>query len=89
MRVPLPLRKNTPRPGKRLFGQPHAPFVNGPGYLSVHEQRIGRAAPAPVSLAPHLASRYGVTRLREAPSYFIRVWPGGRGHHVVRTGLLC
>ena len=38
--------------------------------------------------APNLAFRYGVTPQWKVPSYLIRVWPGGQGHHVVHTGLL-
>ncbi len=39
-------------------------------------------------LATKLAFRCGFNPQEKVPSYFIRVWPGGQGHHVVYTGLL-
>ena len=45
--------------------------------------------PASFYLAPNLAVRFGIIPiLSGVPSYLIRVWPGGQGHHVVHTGLL-
>ena len=49
---------------------------------------IGGQTPASFRLAPNLAVRYGITSQWKVPSYLIRVWPGGQGHHVVHTGLL-
>jgi len=49
-------------------------------------RHIGGQTPASFHLAPNLAVRYGIIRLGEVPSYLIRVWPGGQGHHVVYTG---
>jgi hypothetical protein len=48
----------------------------------------GGQTPASFYLAPNLAVRYGFIHLGGVPSYLIRVWPGGQGHHVVHTGLL-
>jgi hypothetical protein len=52
------------------------------------QYHIGEQTPASFFLAPNLAVRYGFTPKEKVPSYFIRVWPGGQGHHVVYTGLL-
>ena len=52
------------------------------------QYHIGEQTPASFFLAPNLAVRYGFTPKEKVPSYFIRVWPGGQGHHVVHTGLL-
>ena len=48
----------------------------------------GGQIPVSFSLAPKLAFRYGLTPQEKVPSYFIRVWPGGQGHHVMYTGSL-
>ena len=57
--------------------------VNGSGNNFIYQQDIGGQIPASNSLAPNLAFRFGLTPVEEFPSYFIRVWPGGQGHHVV------
>jgi hypothetical protein len=39
---------------------------------------------ASISLVPKIADRYGIIQiLSGVPSYIIRVWPEGRGHHDV------
>ena len=49
---------------------------------------VGRPI-ASFHLAPNLAVRYEITPIKSGvPSYLIRVWPGGQGHHVVYTGWL-
>ena len=62
--------------------------VNSSGCISLLFSHIGGQTPASFYLAPNLAVRYGLIRLSGVPSYRIRVWPGGQGHHVVYTGLL-
>ena len=59
-----------------------------PAEYSITSPYIGGQTPASFFLAPNLAVRYGFTSLWKVPSYLIRVWPGGQGHHVVYTGLL-
>ena len=50
------------------------------------QYHIGEQTPASFFLAPNLAVRYGFTPQEEVPSYLIRVWPRGQGHHVVYNG---
>jgi len=62
--------------------------VNGSGSISYPLLTSGGQTLASLYLAPNLAVRSGLTPKKEVPSYLIRVWPGGQGHHVVYTGLL-
>ena len=59
-----------------------------PAIDSLSQCNIGGLTLASFFLAPNLAVRYGPAPQEEVPSYSIRVWPGGQGHHAVHTGLL-
>ena len=44
----------------------------------------GGGFPPAYSLASKLASKYEVASCESASSYLMRIWPGGREHHVAR-----